>query len=167
MCCKLLHGVIFPRHYEYHTIRCRGSLVAVWDHLCKRPDLARNVRRLVLFGEGSASFASNHRTANQLSVPGTLVPHSIGTIDAFSGMDSSVTRKQVLETKITYFFNALHKMHNLKEIVLPVQYPLVPLERLLSRMVATRTISLERLDLVHGEPIQYATSYSRVSLSFP
>lgn len=49
--CRRLHGVIFPRHYDYRVIRCKVSSMSVWNHLVAHRSLARNVRRLEILDE--------------------------------------------------------------------------------------------------------------------
>lgn len=54
LACKRLHGVVFPRHYEYRVVRCKISRIAVWNHLAVHRGLARNIRRLEVMDERSA-----------------------------------------------------------------------------------------------------------------
>ncbi|KZT66597.1 hypothetical protein DAEQUDRAFT_730009 [Daedalea quercina L-15889] len=54
LACKRLHGIIFPRHYEYRVVRCKVSRIAVWNHLAVHRGLARNVRRLEIMDERGA-----------------------------------------------------------------------------------------------------------------
>ncbi|PSR74342.1 hypothetical protein PHLCEN_2v9921 [Hermanssonia centrifuga] len=49
--CKRMHGVIFPRHYHYRTIRAKVSSLSVWNHLVVHRSLARNVRVLEILDE--------------------------------------------------------------------------------------------------------------------
>ncbi|EGO29313.1 hypothetical protein SERLADRAFT_456893, partial [Serpula lacrymans var. lacrymans S7.9] len=56
--CHRLHGVIFPRHYDYRVIRCKVSSISVWNHLIVNRSLARNVRRLEILDERSTEPAS-------------------------------------------------------------------------------------------------------------
>ncbi|KAH9932343.1 uncharacterized protein B0H18DRAFT_987658 [Fomitopsis serialis] len=51
LACKRLHGIIFPRHFEYRVVRCKISRIAVWNHLAVHRGLARNVRRLEIMDE--------------------------------------------------------------------------------------------------------------------
>ncbi|KAF8877408.1 hypothetical protein BD779DRAFT_1448574 [Infundibulicybe gibba] len=52
--CQRMHGVIFPRHYEYRVVRCKVSSISVWNHLIVQRSLARNVRRLEILDERSS-----------------------------------------------------------------------------------------------------------------
>lgn len=54
LACKRLHGIVFPRHYEYRVVRCKISRIAVWNHLAVHRGLARNVRRLEIMDERSS-----------------------------------------------------------------------------------------------------------------
>ncbi|TFY62090.1 hypothetical protein EVJ58_g4085 [Rhodofomes roseus] len=58
LACKRLHGIIFPRHYEYRVVRCKISRIAVWNHLAVHRGLARNVRRLEIMDERGTEPAS-------------------------------------------------------------------------------------------------------------
>lgn len=51
--CKRMHGIIFPRHFEYRVIRCKISNIAVWAHFANNRALASNVRRLEILDERS------------------------------------------------------------------------------------------------------------------
>ncbi|KDQ53727.1 hypothetical protein JAAARDRAFT_136652 [Jaapia argillacea MUCL 33604] len=52
--CRRLHGIVFPRHYDYRIIRCKVSSIRVWNHLVVHKSLARNVRRLEILDERSS-----------------------------------------------------------------------------------------------------------------
>ena len=52
--CKRMHGVVFPRHYEYRVIRAKPSSLSIWNHLIVHRSLARNVRKLEVMDERSA-----------------------------------------------------------------------------------------------------------------
>ncbi|EIW81224.1 hypothetical protein CONPUDRAFT_73011 [Coniophora puteana RWD-64-598 SS2] len=54
LACKRMHGVIFPRHFEYRVIRAKPSSLRVWNHLIVHRSLARNVRKLEIMDERSA-----------------------------------------------------------------------------------------------------------------
>lgn len=49
--CQRMHDVVFPRHFQYRTIRCKVSSISVWNHLIINRSLARNVRRLEILDE--------------------------------------------------------------------------------------------------------------------
>jgi hypothetical protein len=56
--CKRMHSVIFPRHFDYRTIRCKVSTISVWNHLIVHRSLARNVRRIEILDERSTEANS-------------------------------------------------------------------------------------------------------------
>ncbi|KAF8877831.1 hypothetical protein CPB84DRAFT_1852537 [Gymnopilus junonius] len=74
--CKRLWEVVSPRHLEYRVVKAKPSNVAVWAHLVRYKDLARNVRRLevlderVVLGNTSASLTSSTALVR---VPKTLL----------------------------------------------------------------------------------------------
>ena len=51
--CRRMHGVVFPRHFDYRKIRCKVSSIRVWNHLIVHRSLARNVRWLEILDERS------------------------------------------------------------------------------------------------------------------
>ncbi|KAH8826994.1 hypothetical protein DL96DRAFT_1605114 [Flagelloscypha sp. PMI_526] len=42
--CQALYNLVVPRHSEYRILRVRHAVPAVWAHLARRKDLARNIR---------------------------------------------------------------------------------------------------------------------------
>ncbi|KAF9456429.1 hypothetical protein BDZ94DRAFT_1177743 [Collybia nuda] len=49
--CQRMYDVVFPRHFQYRTIRCKVSSISLWNHLIINRSLARNVRRLEILDE--------------------------------------------------------------------------------------------------------------------
>jgi hypothetical protein len=51
--CRRMYGIVFPRHFDYRTIKSKVSSISVWNHLIVHRSLARNVRRLEILDERS------------------------------------------------------------------------------------------------------------------
>ncbi|KIJ64613.1 hypothetical protein HYDPIDRAFT_90053 [Hydnomerulius pinastri MD-312] len=62
--CHRMHGVIFPRHYDYRVICAKVSSVRVWNHLIVNRSLARNVRAIEIIDE---------RSSKPLAVPSDIM----------------------------------------------------------------------------------------------
>ncbi|KAL0570669.1 hypothetical protein V5O48_011293 [Marasmius crinis-equi] len=58
--------LVIPRHSEYRVIRTRHRLAAMWAHLARRSDLARNVRKVHCCSKDNQTAPDQH--------PITLVP---------------------------------------------------------------------------------------------
>ncbi|KAG7093405.1 hypothetical protein E1B28_007087 [Marasmius oreades] len=63
---RTCYHLVVPRHSEYRVIRTRHRLAAMWGHLARRSDLARNVRKV------HCCSKDNHTTPDQY--PSSLVP---------------------------------------------------------------------------------------------
>jgi hypothetical protein len=96
--CHRMHSIVFPRHYNYHTIRCKVSSINLWNHLTVHRSLARNVRRLEIIDERSTTT--------------TIVPPDIFTSEA--DLESSNDALGLHAKQERYLVSALHKMSALQ-----------------------------------------------------
>ncbi|KIY62809.1 hypothetical protein CYLTODRAFT_458684 [Cylindrobasidium torrendii FP15055 ss-10] len=62
---KACTALVIPRHTEYRVLRIRHKLPAVWEHLARRADLARNIRQVHL--------CERHNQASSDRFPQTLL----------------------------------------------------------------------------------------------
>lgn len=69
LACKSMAALVIPRHTEYRIIRIQHPMPAMWAHLARRADLARNLR------EVSISERRSYTTANRF--PHTLIDRSL------------------------------------------------------------------------------------------
>lgn len=69
MTCSAFKNVIVPNRLEYHTISTSVYHPALWNHLNSRPDLARNIRELVLCDD---------YTSESLNAPRWRLPRVLG-----------------------------------------------------------------------------------------
>lgn len=98
--CTRLRDVVFPRHFEYRSIRCKVSAISVWNHLALHRGLAANVRRVEIVDERAPGA-------------GMLVPRGIlqGDTDLES-TDDELTRHAKQER---FLARALGRMTGLQE----------------------------------------------------
>ena len=92
--CHRMHDVIFPRHFNYRTIRCKVSSISVWNHLIVNRSLARNVRKLEIMDERSTS-------------PGIVPP---GILLSDTDLESTDDELGLHDKQERYLVSALTKM---------------------------------------------------------
>ena len=122
--CKRMHSVIFPRHYDYRTIRCKISNIAVWGHLANNRALALNVRRLEILDE---------RTSAPLCIPPDLL-----TTD--TELESSDDELEMHNKQERLFISALTRMNRLNEFIWSCNHSLVSLENVLPTLLKCQTL---------------------------
>ncbi|KAF8806488.1 hypothetical protein BYT27DRAFT_7191043 [Phlegmacium glaucopus] len=107
--CKRLHGVVFPRHFEYRLIRCKVSSISVWNHLILHRSLARNVRRLEILDERSSASTGGNFTKGR----GILVPKNI--LQGDTDLESTDDELSMHVKQEKYLAAALVRMTGLRE----------------------------------------------------
>ena len=122
--CKRMHSVIFPRHYDYRTIRCKISNIAVWGHLANNRALALNVRRLEILDE---------RSSAPLCIPPDLL-----TTD--TELESSDDELEMHNKQERLFISALTRMNRLNEFIWSCNHSLVSLENVLPTLLKCQTL---------------------------
>ena len=127
--CRRMYGIVFPRHFNYRTIRCKVSSISVWNHLIVHRSLARNVRRLEILDERSTEASS---VPSGLSASDTDLESSDDELELHAKQErylvSALTRMSAIQSfswscnhspiSIDHVWPTLLKCHTLKEIVI-------------------------------------------------
>ena len=96
--CRRMYSVIFPRHFDYRTIKCKVRSISVWNHLIVHRSLARNVRNLEILDERS--------TDTEVLPPGILTSDT--------DLESSDDELGLHDKQERYLVSALTKMSALQ-----------------------------------------------------
>jgi hypothetical protein len=137
LCCKHLHDVVFPRHFEYRFIRCKVSSISVWNHLLVNHSLARNVRRLEIVDErSSASTAIMPR--------GMVVPRGITKRD--TDLESTDDELSMHKKQERYLGLALQRMSGLKELKWSCNHSPISIEHIWPALLM-RCTTLDTLEI--------------------
>ncbi|KAF5309721.1 hypothetical protein D9611_014933 [Ephemerocybe angulata] len=148
LCCKHLHDVVFPRHFEYRVIRCKVSSISVWKHLLGNHSLARNVRRLEIVDERSSVAvtprAATTAIATKQSSGGLIVPRGIVHCDTdFDSTDDELSMHKKQEKHLA---SALLRMSGLKEIKWSCTHSPISIEHVWPSLVM-RASTLDSLEI--------------------
>lgn len=92
---------MFPRHYEYRTIRCKLSSLSVWHHLSVQRSLALNVRNLEVLDERG-------------SIP-LLIPS--GVVKSDTELESSDDELHLHDKHAKLFMSAMARMTALDKFI--------------------------------------------------
>lgn len=138
LCCKQLHDVVFPRHFEYRVIRCKVSSISVWNHLITNHGLARNVRKLEIIDERSSTTLVPKAGGNSLVVPRGIVKRDT---DLESTDDELVMHRK----QEKYLCRALREMTGLKEIKWSCNHSPISIDHVWPALVE-RSRTLDTLD---------------------
>lgn len=140
LCCKRLHDVVFPRHFDYRVVRCKVSSISVWNHLAVHRSLAANIRKLEILDERSKISTPSRLSTSDL-------PRTIGQRDTdFDSTDDEVKAKGIHGKQERYLVNALKKMTGLKEIKWSCNHSPIPLERVWPIVAQTCGLTLQKMD---------------------
>ena len=142
LCCKQLHSIVFPRHFEYRLIRCKVSSISIWNHLVIHKSLARNVRRLEILDERCPSSSSNggRNDANN----GMVIPK--GVLEGDTDLESTDDELGMHNKQERYFVAALMRMAGLKEFKWACNHSPISVQHiwpvLMTRCVALQTVEI-------------------------
>ncbi|KAJ2917923.1 hypothetical protein MD484_g2482, partial [Candolleomyces efflorescens] len=135
LCCKHLHDVVFPRHFEYRFIRCKVSSLSVWNHLLVNHSLARNVRRLEIVDERSSASTMPR---------GMIVPRGITKRD--TDLESTDDELGMHKKQERYLGLALQMMSGLKELKWSCNHSPISIEHIWSAL-SMRCTTLDTLEI--------------------
>ena len=96
--CQRMHGVIFPRHFDYRVVKARVSSIRVWNHLIVHRGLARHIRRLEILDERC--------------LESEIVPSGITTTD--TDVESTDDELEIHIKQEKLLVSAISRMHSLQ-----------------------------------------------------
>ncbi|KAF6753589.1 hypothetical protein DFP72DRAFT_900928 [Ephemerocybe angulata] len=144
LCCKHLHDVVFPRHFEYRVIRCKVSSISVWNHLLVNHSLARNVRRLEIVDERSSVAVTPRAATTTIATKGLIVPRGIVHRDTdLESTDDELSMHKKQEKRLA---SALLCMSGLKEIKWSCTHSPISIEHVWPSLVM-RASTLDSLEI--------------------
>lgn len=122
--CKRMHGVIFPRHFEYRVVRAKVSSISLWNHLIVNRSLARNVRVLEIVDERSTESL--------------ILPTDILTTD--TDLESSDDELSMHAKQERYLVSALTKMTCLDAFVWSCNHSPMSIEQIWPTLVKCQSL---------------------------
>lgn len=158
VCCKRLHDVVFPRHFDYRVIRCKVSAISVWNHLSVHRSLARNVRTLEVLDErtkvASSSRVITSASSSSLgtSTTGTaVVPRGISQRDTdLDSTDDELRVRGIHAKQERYLINALQRMTGLKEFKWSCNHSPISVQRIWPTLMEKSGSSLEKMSVCNN-----------------
>ena len=123
--CKRMHGIVFPRHFEYRIIRGKVSSLRLWNHLIVNRSLARNVRILEVLDERA--------TAQE------VLPSGILTSD--TDLESTDDELELHVKHERFLVSALSRMTTLRSFTWSCNHSPISMEQLWPTLLKRQTLS--------------------------
>jgi hypothetical protein len=142
LCCKQLHSIVFPRHFEYRLIRCKVSSISVWSHLVIHKSLARNVRRLEILDERCLSSGSNGGRNDPNN--GMVIPK--GVLEGDTDLESTDDELGMHNKQERYFAAALMRMTGLREFKWACNHSPISVQHIWPVLMA-RCVTLQMVEI--------------------
>lgn len=123
--CKRLHGIVFPRHFDYRVVRGKISSLRLWNHLVVNRALARNVRVLEILDERATERE--------------LIPSDIMTTD--TDMESTDDELGMHAKHERYLLSALARMTTLRSFAWSCNHSPISMEHIWPVLLKCQTMS--------------------------
>ncbi|KAG2002208.1 hypothetical protein CC2G_004419 [Coprinopsis cinerea AmutBmut pab1-1] len=155
LCCKRLHDIVFPRHFDYRVIKCKVSSISVWNHLSIHRSLARNVRRLEIIDERAKvslpRLVNPDSSSTTSSRNAVVLPRGINLRDTdLDSTDDELRHRGIHGKQEKYLLSALQRMTGLKEFKWACNHSPISMSMIWETLMERAGCTLERMEICNN-----------------